>query len=332
MQRSWGMSVILLLCVSGFVALGVVPVSWWQEQFAYGQGDAVNFVVPADVSENQLAEIIVAQGITRPAEELVPLLADMGIVKTLRSGIYAARPGTPWEVAMQLQGQTPRAELFVLEEGIQPQELMLRLPRTGLDTATLLASDDLFPEPLRSLLPGEPESRTALLLPGIYVLSPDLPSTESIIRQASAAWWSKLGDQLGDADAQEILSRASLAALVQKEAAQEGDRAALAGVYVNRLAREIPLQSAAAIRFGLAREGLNTGALTRNELRIDSPYNTFQRPGLPPSPICLPSEASWRAALRPENHEFLFVSVQGDGHLVFSRTYKDHIAASGDRP
>ena len=92
MQRSWGMSVILLLCVSGFVALGVVPVSWWQEQFAYGQGDAVNFVVPADVSENQLAEIIVAQGITRPAEELVPLLADMGIVKTLRSGIYASRP------------------------------------------------------------------------------------------------------------------------------------------------------------------------------------------------------------------------------------------------
>ncbi len=332
MQRSWGMSVIMVVCVCAFAALGFVPGSWWQEQFSFGQGEPVNFAVPADVSEQQLAEIIVGQGITSSAEELAKLLTDMGIVHTLRPGIYGARPGTPWDVAMQLQGQAPRAELFILEEGIRPQELLTKLPGAGINKASLLASDDLFPEPLRSLLPADPESRTALLLPGIYALSPDLPPAETIIRQASTAWWQKLGDQLGDADAQEILVRASLAAMVEKEALQEKDRATLAGVYVNRLSREIPLQSAAAIRFGLALEGHGAKALTREELRTDSPYNTFQRPGLPPSPICLPSEASWRAALRPENHDFLFVAVQGDGQLIFSRTYKDHIASSGDRP
>ncbi|HOU32278.1 MAG TPA: endolytic transglycosylase MltG, partial [Synergistaceae bacterium] len=163
-------------------------------------------------------------------------------------------------------------------------------------------------------------------------LSPDGDPAETALRQAAAAWWNKFGDQLGDADAQELLGRASLAALLQKEAVKEDDRATLAGVYVNRLAREIPLQSAAALRFGLAREGLDTETLTRGELRIDSPYNTYQRPGLPPSPICIPSESSWRSALRPENHDFLFVGTQRDGHLVFSRTYKDHIAALGSHP
>jgi len=332
MQRSWGMSVLMLVCVFAFAALGLAPASWWQEQFSFGQGEPVEFVVPEGVSEKQLADLVVAQKITGQAEELADLLTDMGVVKTLRSGIYAARPGTPWEVAMQLQGQSPRAELFVLEEGIMFRDLSAKLPGGGTEGLRLLASDDLFPEALRPLLPGDPESRAALLLPGAYVLSPDYDPAETALRQAAAAWWNKLGDQLGDADAQELLGRASLAALLQKEAAKEDDRAGLAGVYVNRLVREIPLQSAAALRFGLVREGLDAATLTRGELRVDSPYNTYQRPGLPPSPICIPSEVSWRAALRPENHDFLFVSVRQDGHLGFSRTYKDHIAALGSHP
>jgi len=115
----------------------------------------------------------------------------------------------------------------------------------------------------------------------------------------------------------------TIASLVEREAKADDERSLMAGVYYNRLRRGMPLEVDATIEYVFAS---HHDVITRKDLQIDSPYNTYRYPGLPPTPIANPGKASLDAAFSPRSSEFLYYVYKGDGHSAFARTLQEHNA------
>ncbi len=115
-----------------------------------------------------------------------------------------------------------------------------------------------------------------------------------------------------------------LASIVEKEASATGERPLVAAVYANRLTRGIALYADPTIIFALKRSGHWDGNLRRADLKLDSPYNTYRYPGLPPGPIASPGLASLRAAAAPADEPYLYFVSRNDGTHVFARTLGEH--------
>jgi len=113
-----------------------------------------------------------------------------------------------------------------------------------------------------------------------------------------------------------------MASIVEKETGRDADRAQIAAVFVNRLRRGMLLQTDPTVIYGLG-EAFD-GNLRKRDLLADTPYNTYTRGGLPPTPIALPGLSSLRAALNPENSDALYFVARGDGSSHFSRTLDEH--------
>ena len=115
-----------------------------------------------------------------------------------------------------------------------------------------------------------------------------------------------------------------LASMVEKETGLESERALIAGVFLNRLERGMRLQSDPTVAFGLRLMGEFEGPLTRADLEVDHPFNTYVIRGLPPSPITNPGRAAIKAVLHPETTEFLYFVADGEGGHAFATTLDDH--------
>jgi UPF0755 protein len=115
-----------------------------------------------------------------------------------------------------------------------------------------------------------------------------------------------------------------LASIVEKEAALKSERAAIAGVFVNRLKKGMRLQADSTVIYGLGDD--YDGSVHTKDLQTDTPYNTYTREGLPPTPIALPGRESLLAAVQPEDTGALFfvATGAGDGAHHFSRTLEEH--------
>lgn len=113
-----------------------------------------------------------------------------------------------------------------------------------------------------------------------------------------------------------------LASIIEKEAAMDTERCLISGVFQRRLQRNMRLQADPTVVYGLQKE--YTGKLTREQLRRDTPYNTYTRLGLPPTPIACPSMKSIIAAMHPDRSDALYFVAKGDGTHAFSDDLKAH--------
>lgn len=113
-----------------------------------------------------------------------------------------------------------------------------------------------------------------------------------------------------------------MASLIEKETAVASERRQIAGVFVNRLRRGMRLQTDPTVIYALG--DAYSGNLTRADLELESPFNTYRVRGLPPTPIALPGRRSIRAALHPAEGGMLYFVARGDGTHHFSRTLADH--------
>src|SRR2546430_13000339 len=123
------------------------------------------------------------------------------------------------------------------------------------------------------------------------------------------------------------LSRSPLASMVEKEAALKSERARIAGVFVNRLRKRMRLQSDPTVIYGLGEK--YEGSIHTRDLLKDTPYNTYTREGLPPTPVALPGRESVLAAVQPEPTDALYFVATGlgDGAHHFSRSLEEHNSA-----
>lgn len=131
--------------------------------------------------------------------------------------------------------------------------------------------------------------------------------------------WEARAAGLPYADARQALIMASI---VEKETGRDQDRAMVAAVFVNRLRQGMLLQTDPTVIYGLGERF--DGNLRKRDLLADTPYNTYTRSGLPPTPIAMPGLASLRAALHPATSQALYFVARGDGSSQFSRTLEEH--------
>ena len=142
------------------------------------------------------------------------------------------------------------------------------------------------------------------------------------MRSVMESEWNERARNLPYRDQQEVLVMASL---VEKETGLAEDRARVAGVFVRRLKRGMPLQTDPSVIYGLGRDF--DGNLTRAHLSRDDPHNTYTRRGLPPTPIALPGRAAIHAALHPARESSMYFVARGDGSSEFSTTLAEHLEA-----
>jgi UPF0755 protein len=137
-------------------------------------------------------------------------------------------------------------------------------------------------------------------------------------RRLARAWEAR-AEGLPLASAYEALV---LASIVEKETGQDGERATIASVFVNRLRRGMRLQTDPTVIYGLGERF--DGNLRKRDLQADTPWNTYTRDGLPPTPIAMPGAAAIAAATRPAQTDYLYFVGRGDGSHQFSRTLDEH--------
>jgi UPF0755 protein len=118
----------------------------------------------------------------------------------------------------------------------------------------------------------------------------------------------------------------TLASIIEKEVSQPSERALVAGVFINRLAQNIPLATDPTVIYAALLENRYRGTIYASDLKSPSLYNTYRHAGLPPGPICSPGTAALRAAISPAKTDFLYFVSDANGHSRFASTLKEHSA------
>ena len=117
-----------------------------------------------------------------------------------------------------------------------------------------------------------------------------------------------------------------MASLIEKETARADERPLVAAVYRNRMKQGMGMQADPTVVYALMKAGKYDGNIRREDLSLDSPYNTYRYPGLPPGPIAAPGRASLEAAVSPADVPYLYFVSRNDGSHVFATTLKEHNA------
>lgn len=330
MKRSFLNFILFLGSAGFFLWIVALPPQWWDLRFSLGTGTPSVVRIPSGVNAREAAEEFVTAGVVEKGRggELARWMGRFSIDRRLRPGVYSVKKGTPWEVARQLETAEPVFATATILPGADKftlGEMISDPPLTDNALEELLLSNDLFPKEMSSLLPGAAEGRIAFLLPETFHLPEK--SGEETIAAAADLWWKKFAPLLSKEEKEKssLKDRSIVASLVEREALWDDERPLVAGVIENRLKKKMLLQVDATVVYAWKVQGRDLTRVLNKDLEIESPYNTYIVSGLPPEPICVPSEESWRAAFTPTETEFLYYVAGPDGRHLFSKTYSGHL-------
>ncbi|MDO5115953.1 MAG: endolytic transglycosylase MltG [Synergistaceae bacterium] len=291
--------------------------------------EEIEFVIPSGVSAKAAAEIIKEAGVVDDSAALVREMVNSGLDRRIRPGRYRLRRSTPGCVVRQMEQARPESERVTLIPGSRYKRLTSLFEKEGLSAADFekaLADDNNFYHKARGWLPARTEDRMIFLLPETYFLPPGAGADE-FVKGASRLWYERVGAAIApETPPDEVVRRGVLASVVEGEARVAEERPLLAGIFLSRIEKSMRLQSCATVIYSWEEKNIKKKSLTYRDLEIDSPYNTYLNDGLPPGPICVPSESSWKSALAPEKSDYLFFFANGEGRHIFSESYDEHIA------
>ncbi|WP_342439019.1 endolytic transglycosylase MltG [Paenibacillus sp. FSL L8-0436] len=329
--------IILLLALAGgggawYIWNGMQPVE--------PAGPAVTFTIEKGMGSAEIASLLEDNGIIRNGMFFRGYLKWVKEGSSFKAGTYTASPGDTYdELITRLNaGDVVKEDtvVFTIPEGFtakqiaeklaeawnQPADVFLKMMNSG---AGLTAVNTLkIPEDasLRHRLEG-------YLFPETYELAKD--STPQEVVEAMLEQLTKKLDSIPDWQAQlaerglSLHELLTVASLVEREVVVDEERPLVAGVIYNRLKKGQNLEIDATVQYLLDKQ---KERLLNKDLKVESPYNTYRNPGLPPGPIGSPGLASIQAALAPKASEYYFYVTKKDGtqgHL-FAKTYKEHLA------
>ena len=282
-------------------------------------------VEPGD-SATEVALALEEQGVAAPAWAISRAMRLLGVQRRIHAGEYRFEtPLAPREV-IRILGEGRIVPLKVtVPEGLDLHQTAALLAEAGVAGAGGLLAAFSSPEAIADLDPRATDLE-GYLFPETYSFPRDYDPHKvaaELVGTFRERFVQVYGDEIAGAplDLRELVT---LASLVERETGRQDERARIAGVFVERLARHMRLQCDPTVIYALRRAGRWDGNIRRRDLAWDHPYNTYTRAGLPPGPIASPGLESLQAALRPERRGELFFVAGGDGGHVFSRTLAEH--------
>lgn len=302
----------------------------WKDyrRFSDGPMDLAGHELVLDVklgtSFNQIVRKLERENVSHaPALYWRALAHEMKVLDGLRAGEYAVVPAmTPRTLLDRMAKGKVIHHQFTIIEGWRFSDLRVALSREPLLTQTIsaLSDNDIMTQLGRADL--APEGR---FLPETYSFvrgQSDIDVLKRAYRAMdkalTAAWAAKPADSpLKSAD--ELLI---LASIVEKETGQARDRPDIAGVFLRRMKIGMKLQTDPTVIYGIG--AAYNGNITRRHLETDTPYNTYTRYGLPPTPIALPGSDALAAVVKPADGDALYFVARGDGSTQFSATLNEH--------
>lgn len=303
---------VLVLLLAGAAA--------WLVMAPYGPSSE-NFVeIAPRTTTAKIAEQLQQAGIVRSALAFEAYrLVEKG---SLKAGEYRFdHPATMAEVYERLRRGDVYTRTVVIPEGYDLFQVAEAVQAAGLGSAqAFLAAAQSQTELVRSWSPSAP-SLEGFLFPDTYRFSRHATPEEML-----AAMVKRFGQvaqklQLEPGNAARIVT---LASLVEREVHVPQERAAVAGVFENRLALGMPLQTDPSVAYASELRGTWTGVIHQSELHSDSAYNTYTHSGLPPGPICNPGLNALTAALHPQQNQYLYFVSDAAGHTTFAQTLAEH--------
>ena len=313
------LSRLLLLAVLAALAwlawVVVIPVDLPQSPY--------KLTIGPNRSLGQIARALSEEGVIRNRNVMVVLARLQGSDRKIKAGLYQFNgQASMWDILQRLaEGHPDEASLTVIEgwsfhqfrQAIDRNPDLEHQARDLSDAQLLqqLGLNDIKPE--------------GLFFPSTYLFTPGSSDLElyrrayNTMQQKLEAAWAARKPDLPYHTPYELLIMASL---VEKETSLDADRPLVAAVFVNRLHTGMRLQTDPSVIYGMG--SAYQGNISKADLRRDTPYNTYTRNGLTPTPISLPGKAALEAAANPANSTALYFVAKGDGSSYFSATLDEH--------
>jgi UPF0755 protein len=318
---SWIKRIVLLALCSTLLA--IAGLGWYAFSPVTLRSDPIDFSIKAGSSLRSASRQIVDSGVELNAWQFNLLGRLLGKSGAIKAGSYEIERGiTPLALLNKLtSGEVTQTELALIEGWT------FRQMRAALDAEPGVKHDSaaFSDAEIMSRLGAGGRSPEGLFFPDTYLFGKGSSDLDILKRAFNAmstqlqAAWQERAPGLPYHSPYEALIMASV---IEKETGQAADRPLISGVFVNRLRIGMMLQTDPSVIYGMGAKF--DGNLRKKDLLADTPYNTYTRAGLPPTPIAMPGQASLQAALNPAKTQALYFVARGDGSSEFSRTLAEH--------
>ena len=285
--------------------------------------------IPHGASQRTIARMLEDQGVVR-SRWAFEALSRWHAHSRLEAGEYFFdHPVTAFQVFdMLAEGRVYVRELLV-PEGYSMFDIADLVAHEGFTTRDDFLAAAADATPIRDLAPRA-QSLEGFLFPATYEF-PRHPSGHDMVTAMTKRFrqeWAGIASAQSAAPSSSasvpLEQTVTLASLVERETPKPEERPLVAGVFTNRLRQRVPLQCDPTVVYAMELTGQYGGTLQAANLHFDSPYNTYLHTGLPPGPIANPGEASLRAALAPQETDYLYFVANTEGGHFFSKTLAEH--------
>ena len=323
--KQWWKGFLLLLILT-LIAGGIWFYTILYQPNPGSKGNSVTILIPRGTSAQKIAELLREKKIIRSPEQFLWAAKLHRARRELKAGLYRLPSGESNSALVQILRKGRVAEIKVsLPEGIRAQKMAhIFHQKIGVDSMAFMAlvNDTSFVRELGV----NANSLEGYLFPNTYFF-PYGVEPRLVLRTLVRHFWEAYTDSLKKRTqelgwtVQEVVT---LASIIEGEAKIDRERPLISAVYHNRLKRGMLLQASPTVQF-LLPDGPRR--LLKKDLEINSPYNTYKYPGLPPGPINNPGLKSIRAALYPAPVKYLYFVARGDGSHIFTYTLRQHLRA-----
>ena len=317
------------------IVVAVVAAGAWAAERQYAKlaapfrgftGEEQFVDVPGGLGTNAIGRLLVDAGVVCDLTTWRLAVWRSGQATALKAGEYRfAEAATPAAVVAKIARGDVYLRSITFPEGLTVRQMAALYEASGLGAAQDFAAA-AGDETLAAAFDATARNLEGYLFPDTYAL-PRRASARDLVRRMVERFETVMTPDLREAAAAQGLSvraAVTLASLVEKETASPPERPMVAAVYHNRLRQRIGLQCDPTVIYALELRGRFNGNLTRADLAVDSPYNTYRYRGLPPGPIAAPGRLALEAAVRPAAVDYLYFVSRNDGSHAFASTLAEH--------
>lgn len=291
----------------------------------------VEVVIPAQSNARQIAAILSQQKLIRSERAFLYYCRHNKLDNRLQSGHYrfSRSQSLPQIASIIAQGRVVGIS-FTIPEGYTVKQIGDLLVKKNICSRdewneAITASHDF--EFLKGAPVNTKNELEGFLFPDTYDISEDTTANQIVnlmLSNFEHHWKEQFADK-ARSKGMSLYDTVILASIIEREAQRDNERRLISGVIQNRLKTGMLLQLCPTVLYCIGQPEKDN--VTYQDLQIDSPYNTYKHPGLPPGPISCPGAASIAAALNPEKTDYYYYVAKGDGSHYFSRTYSEHLQA-----